>query len=99
MAITEPVSFAIIQPARQQPQEVNIGDRHLGVYVTPPDWVCEVLSTSTRSRDEDEGIKWHAYRQAGVGHYWLVDLTREQILVYARGERSYEPVAVAGPRD
>src|SRR5579883_2114197 len=28
------------------PQKVNIGANHLGVYVTPPDWVCEVLSGS-----------------------------------------------------
>lgn len=32
------------------PQRVNV-DEHLGVIVTPPDWVSEVLSTSTVSRD------------------------------------------------
>lgn len=78
------------------PQKVNLGQRHLGVYVTAPDWICEVLSGSTRSRDEDEGVKWRAYFEAGVGHYWLVDLDREQLLVYRRGERGYEPVEVAG---
>lgn len=78
------------------PQKVNVGTRHLGVYVTPPDWVCEVLSGSTRSRDEDDGAKWNAYSEAGVGHYWLVDLTLGQILVYRRGAKGYDPIDVAG---
>ncbi len=78
------------------PQKVNIGSRHLGVYVTPPDWVCEVLSGSTRGRDEEDGAKWQAYFEAGVSHYWLVDLAREQLLVYRRGARAYEPIEVAG---
>lgn len=78
------------------PERVNVGTRHLGVYVAPPDWVCEVLPGSTRTRDEADGVKWQAYYDAGVGHYWLVDLDREQLLVYRRGERSYEPIEVAG---
>jgi Uma2 family endonuclease len=78
------------------PQKVNVGTRHLGVYVTPPDWVCEVLSGSTRARDEDDGAKWQAYFDAGVGHYWLVDLVREQVLVHRRSTKGYEPIEVAG---
>lgn len=77
------------------PQKVNIGVRHLGVYVAVPDWICEVLSPSTRSADEDHGFKWQAYHDSGVGHYWLVDLAREQLTVYRRGARSYEAVEVA----
>lgn len=78
------------------PRKVNVGDRHLGVYITPPDWVCEVLSASTRARDEDNGVKWQTYWQAGVGHYWIVDLLRAQITVYGRGAQDYEPLDVAG---
>ncbi len=77
------------------PQKVNVG-RHLGVYVTPPDWVCEVLSGSTRARDEEHGTKWQAYFDAGVDYYWLIDLDLEQLLVYRRGERAYHPIEVAG---
>lgn len=77
------------------PQKVNVG-KHMGVYVAPPDWVCEVLSASTRSRDEEDGAKWQAYHEAGVGHYWLVDLVREQLTVYRRGALAYEPIEVAG---
>ena len=36
-----------------------------------PDWVCEVLSPSTRSFDI--GIKQKVYARVGVGHMWLVD--------------------------
>lgn len=64
--------------------------------MTPPDWVCEVLSGSTRTRDEEDGIKWQAYFDAGVSHYWLVDLSREQLTGYRRGEAGYEPIEVAG---
>ncbi len=77
------------------PQKVNVG-KHLGVIVAPPDWVCEVLSVSTRSRDETDGIKWQAYLEAGVGHYWLVDLVRNQITVYQNTGSEFSPVDVAG---
>lgn len=78
------------------PSKINVGGRHLGVYIDAPDWVCEVLSGSTRGRDEEEGIKWRAYHEAGVGYYWIVDLSREQLTVYRRGEHRYEPIEVAG---
>ena len=37
----------------------------------PPDWVCEVLSASTRRLDLQE--KRPVYAREGVGHLWLVD--------------------------
>jgi Uma2 family endonuclease len=80
----------------RMPRKVNVGSRHLGVIVTPPDWVCEVLSISTRSRDEQDGDKWHAYQEAGVGYYWLVDLIRGQLTVYRHTEQDYEPIDIAG---
>ena len=43
-------------------------------YVTlAPDWVCEVLSTSTRRLDLHE--KRPIYAREGVAHLWLVDPT------------------------
>lgn len=77
------------------PRKVNVGE-HLGVYVAPPDWVCEVLSPSTQPRDARSGVKWRAYWNAGVEHYWLVDLDRSQVTVYRRGERDFEPCDIAG---
>lgn len=40
-------------------------------FTQAPDWVCEVLSPSTRGRDI--GPKRAIYREHGVGWLWLVD--------------------------
>ena len=40
-------------------------------FVLAPDWICEVLSPSTRSLDI--GRKREIYAQEGVSHLWLVD--------------------------
>jgi Uma2 family endonuclease len=37
----------------------------------PPDWVCEVLSPSTRARDRAD--KLPIYAREGIGHVWFVD--------------------------
>ena len=55
-----------------------------------PDWVAEVLSRSTASRDL--GVKLWGYHRAGVGHYWVVDRLNEVLVVYQRNERAYEAV-------
>lgn len=36
-----------------------------------PDWVCEIASPSTASRDRV--IKRRLYASAGIGHYWIID--------------------------
>ena len=40
-------------------------------FTLAPDWVCEVLSPSTRKLDL--GAKSAVYARAGVGHIWFVD--------------------------
>ena len=51
-----------------------------------PDLVVEVLSPSTRRRDET--IKRHAYERTGVDEYWLVDPERDVITIHQRvGDR------------
>jgi len=47
-----------------------------------PDLVIEILSPSTRTRDE--GIKRRLYERMGVREYWLVDPLLETIHVYCR---------------
>ena len=39
---------------------------------TIPDWVCEVLSPSTATRDRVE--KRDLYARHGIGHYWIIDV-------------------------
>lgn len=68
-------------------------DRHLGVIVAPPDWVCEVLSVSTAARDRN--LKWQAYHRGGVEWYWLVDIPNRAVTVYRRTAASYEIVVIA----
>ncbi len=52
--------------------------------VGPPDWVIEVTSPSTRSRDY--GKKMHKYMNAGVREYWIIDLEKEKVTTYIEGE-------------
>jgi Uma2 family endonuclease len=48
---------------------------------TPPDWVCEILSTN---RKHDIITKFDVLGQAGVRHYWLVDVDAREIVVHRR---------------
>ena len=52
--------------------------------VGPPDWVMEVTSPSTRTRDY--GKKMHKYMDAGVREYWIIDLEKEKVTTYIEGE-------------
>ena len=42
-------------------------------FTLAPDWVCEVLSSSTRKVDRPE--KRPTYAREGIGHLWLIDPT------------------------
>ena len=42
-------------------------------FALAPDWVCEVLSASTRRHDLQE--KRPVYAREGIGHLWLVEPT------------------------
>ena len=71
-------------------------------YVTlASDWVCEVLSASTRRLDLHE--KRPIYAREGVGHLWLVDPTdrtleefelRESQWVLIASAKDDEPVSI-----
>jgi len=49
-----------------------------------PNWVCEVLSDSTRRKDL--GPKRNLYARHGVGHLWLVDPVAQVLEVFALTE-------------
>ncbi len=46
-----------------------------------PDWVCEVLSPSTRRLDQIE--KRELYAREGVGHLWFVDPDAQTLETFA----------------
>ncbi|MCP3059152.1 Uma2 family endonuclease [Myxococcus sp. K38C18041901] len=58
---------------------------------TPPDWLCEVLSPSTASRDR--GAKMNLYARAGVKHLWLLDPRQQQLEVYRLEAGRWTPCA------
>lgn len=41
------------------------------IHTTPPDWVCQIVSPSSASRDR--GLKRLVYSEAKVRHYWVID--------------------------
>ena len=45
-----------------------------------PDWICEVLSSSDKRRDQV--LKLRAYHRHGVPHYWLLDPDEKTLTVY-----------------
>jgi Uma2 family endonuclease len=49
-----------------------------------PDLVAEVLSPSTRRRDQK--VKFEAYRDAGIPEYWVIDPRMRTVVVYVLGE-------------
>jgi Uma2 family endonuclease len=57
----------------------------------PPDLVIEILSGSTRRRDEE--AKRDLYQRHGVAEYWIVDPELETVKVYRRAGVSFQRVA------
>lgn len=54
----------------------------------PPDFVVEVLSTSTAAIDR--GVKFEDYAAHGVSEYWLIDPDTETVEQYRLAGDSYE---------
>lgn len=60
-----------------------------------PDWVCEVLSPSTR--EHDLGSKSEIYAREGVSHLWFVDPEERTLLAYAlSGKKWLQMATVSG---
>lgn len=65
-------------------------------FTLAPDWVCEVLSPSTKSLDREKKMK--VYARAGVRHLWLVDPLRRSLEVYGLHGEHWEPLGThTGP--
>ena len=61
-------------------------------YITlAPDWVCEILSPSTRSRDLVQ--KRALYAEAGVKHLWFVDPDARMLEAFALEEGRWVLIA------
>ena len=53
-----------------------------------PDWVIEILSPSTSSKDLNE--KYFLYEKFGVKEYWIVEPSEQIVLVYSLKSGKYE---------
>ena len=53
-------------------------------FTLAPDWVCEILSPSTRSRDLVQ--KRRLYAEAGVSHLWFIDPDARTLEAFALEE-------------
>lgn len=70
-----------------QPDIIFISRERLHIYQGsvvegPPDLVVEILSPSTRKRDET--IKLAPYARTGVREYWMVDIDARTIIMYVQ---------------
>ena len=62
-----------------------------GTTIFPaPDFICEVLSPSTESRDR--GVKFEDYAAHGVAEYWIVDADLRVIEQYIARDGKFELV-------
>lgn len=59
-------------------------------FCLAPDWICEVLSPSTRVWDREEKMPYYARHR--VGHLWLLDPIDQLLEVYALGRRGWEAI-------
>jgi Uma2 family endonuclease len=62
-----------------------------------PDWVCEILSPSTASKDRE--VKMPIYAQYGVAHAWLVDPKRRTLEAYALEGATWRLIAKASDKE
>ena len=60
-------------------------------FTVMPDWVCEVLSPSTRKKDLE--VKLPEYGQAGIPHAWYVDPQARTLDAYENQSGSLELIA------
>jgi Uma2 family endonuclease len=69
--------------------------RHIGKHNAegPPDLAVEVLSPSTRRRDEI--LKRRLYERRGVGEYWIVDPELETVKVFRLVDGKYQRAELA----
>ncbi len=62
-----------------------------------PDWVCEIASPSTASRDRV--IKRRLYARSGVAHYWIVDPVARSIEAMTLRDGAWMETGVYGEDD
>jgi hypothetical protein len=57
-------------------------------YIIPPDWACEIVSTTSRKRDLE--TKYERYAYFKIAHYWIIDPAACSVHVFELRNGSYE---------
>jgi Uma2 family endonuclease len=52
-----------------------------------PDWICEILSPATASKDR--GIKMPVYARYGVTYAWIIDPAKRLVETYAHRAQAW----------
>ena len=55
-----------------------------------PDWVCEILSPSTESKDRQ--VKMPIYAHYGVGFAWLIDPLKQTLEAFSLEQEDWKPL-------
>jgi Uma2 family endonuclease len=89
-----PVDVLLSEHDIAQPDLLFVSNERAGIFTAAniqgaPDLVIEVLSDSTRRRDE--GLKRDRYERCGVGEYWLLDPRRRTVRVLRRSGAGFLP--------
>ncbi|MCE9670640.1 Uma2 family endonuclease [Myxococcus stipitatus] len=66
-------------------------------WTTPPDWVCEILSPSTRAYDRR--IKRPFYARIGVQHLWFIDLEERTLSIHQQSAGRWLELGIYGEGD
>lgn len=82
-----------------QPDLVFVSNTRAGIVTEDniqgaPDLVIEILSESTRKKDEV--TKRELYDRFGVKEYWLVDPERETVKIFKRTQERFGPALELG---
>ena len=62
-----------------------------------PDWIIEILSPSTASKDLNQKLK--LYEKYGVREYWVIDTFDKIVMVFILNNGKYEIGGHFGPQD
>lgn len=80
-----------IENFSEHEQVAYSGRRDVAFFTTAPDWVCEILSPSTRKLDR--GRKREIYAREGVSWLWLVDPGAPALEAFDLQEGGWVPTA------
>lgn len=89
-----PLDIVVSDAIVLEPDVIVVRHERAGIVgpkniVGPPDLLVEVLSDSTRRRDEV--VKRRIYETFGVDEYWIVDPMNELVRGYRRTSAGYAP--------